>query len=238
MAHVQELYETAMYAGVPVGDPTYVNAVNISLGCEDDGEEDNPIRIATELLYHSSPGRFPIFCAAGNSPTYCTLPAAHNHAWAVGACRLSPFELCDFSARGSKLGLIKPDIIFYGENMLVASSASDDAFVVKSGTSFSCPLALGVLTLIREAADRLGQRESVLYVPYEDLEPYVANMSTKPEGRNPLVKEDGYGYGLPKGDLFAQEWQGAGINVQQLIETIVPAMVMMMMVGVMAKTLR
>ncbi len=237
MAHVQALYEWAIGPeGVPVGDPMHVNAVNISLGCEDDGDPDNPLRIATEKLYHSSPGRFGIFAAAGNEPTYCLLPAAHEHCWAVGSASLVPFKLSDFSARGSKTGLIKPEVIMFGENLLVASSKSDDAFIVKSGTSFSCPLCLGILCLVREAADRLGQLENILYVKYENLEPYVAAMCLKPTGQA-LIKEDGVGYGLPMGNLFAQEWQGAGINVQQMMETMVPAMVMMMGMGMMVKSM-
>jgi serine protease AprX len=234
MAHVQDLYETAMYADVPVGDPTYVNAVNISLGAEDDGDPDNPIRIATEKLYHSSPGRFPIFAAAGNSPTYCLLPAAHEHVWAVGSCSMVPFRLSEFSARGSKLGLIKPEVIMYGENLMVASSKSNDAFSVRSGTSFSCPLCLGVLCLIREAADRIGELENILYVKYEDLEPYVAAMCTKPTG-NPLQKEDGLGYGLPMGNLFAQEWQGVGVNANQMMNMMMPMMAMAIMGTITAK---
>lgn len=238
MAHVQELYEVAMMGGeIPIGDPMYVNAVNFSLGVEDDGDPDNPVRIAVEKLYHSSPGRFGIFAAAGNKPTHCILPAAHEHVWAVGSAKMVPFQLSEFSARGSKLGLIKPEIIMYGENLMVASSESDDAFVVKSGTSFACPLCLGVLCLIREAADRLGQLENILYVPYEELEPYVAAMCVKPDG-NPLVKEDGLGYGLPMGNLFAQEWQGVGVNVAQVVNQMVAPMTMMMVMGMMMKVVK
>ncbi len=234
MAHVQELYEKALYAEVPVGDSMYLNAVNISLGAEDDGDLNNPIRIAAEKLYHSSPGRFPLFASAGNQPTFCALPAAHEHVWAVGCCKMAPFELSEFSARGCKTGIVKPEMVMYGENLLMASSTSDDAFVVKSGTSFSSPLCLGILCLIREAASRLGQLENVLYVPFEDLEPYVSKMCVKPNG-NPQVKEDGWGYGLPMGDLFVKEFQGGGVNVNQLLESLVPMMMAIPMMGLMAK---
>lgn len=232
MAHVQELYEAAMMGGeLPIGDPMYVNAVNLSLGTEDDGDPDNPVRIAIEKLYHSSPGRFPIFASAGNSGKEVSLPAAHEHVWAVGSCRLVPFELCEFSSRGSKTGLIKPEVVMFGENLMVASSKSNDAFTIKTGTSFSSPLCLGVLTLIREAADRLGVLEDILYIPYEELEPYVAMMCTKPEGVSLGKTEEGWGYGLPLGNLFAQQFQAPApaMDMSAMVSQITPIITLSML---------
>lgn len=237
MNYVHDMFAQAVHSGLPLGDDMYPNAVNISLGAEDDGDEENPLRLAVEHLYQASPGKFPIFASAGNEPTYATLPAAAEHAWAVGAVRFTPFELCEFSARGSITGLIKPECVFFGENILMASSKSDDAFTTKSGTSFSTPLALGMLCLTREAAERAGTLAELIGLEYEELEPIVQDMSIKPEGM-PTGKINGYGYGIPNGELYASLFRAPGVDISSIIGQIVPAMVMVGMMGIMSKTMK
>ena len=47
-------------------------------------------------------------------------------------------------------GRIKPDIVGIGENILSASSNSDDAYVTLTGTSVSAPNVAGSLLLLQE----------------------------------------------------------------------------------------
>lgn len=231
MNFVHDMFCEAVYSELPIGDPMYVNAVNMSLGCEDTGDPEDPVRLAVEHLYQASPGKYPIFASVGNNGGYATLPAAAEHCWAVGACRMVPFELCEFSNRGSVMGLIKPEIVHYGENLIVASSHSDNAMVTKSGTSFASPLALGILCLTREAAERLGVLGDLIALTYEELEPTVQAMCTKPEGITLGKTEDGWGYGLPLGNLLAQQFQPAvGMGIETMIGQITP-IVALAMVG-------
>jgi serine protease AprX len=208
MDEARGIFDECAHSGMDYFDPMYLNAVNISVGCPDDGDPENSLREATERLYGASPGKFPIFCSAGNSgPDERTvdLPAAARHAWAVGGVTFEPFDIWEKSSRGpSKVeGLVKPEMVFYGVNILTAGAASDEEFVVKSGTSFSSPLALGHLCLYREVAARYGFLDALLEMSYEDLEVFVQTISVKPPG-TPLEKDSFYGYGMPFGDLLAR----------------------------------
>ncbi|MFW6125472.1 MAG: S8 family serine peptidase [Chloroflexota bacterium] len=227
MNEVHDLFCEAVYGELPLGDPMYPNAVNMSFGTEDDGDPDNPLRLAIEKLYQASPGKFPIFCAAGNTGGPVLLPAAAEHAWAVGAVNFSPFSLWENSNRGCKIeSVIKPELVFYGINILMASSASDDAMVAKSGTSFASPLALGQLCLMREAADRFGVQDWLIGRTYEELEQLVALMCVKPEDV-PLGKTNDWGYGFPLGNLMARQF-GIGASPSQTLTQAMPALAMAM----------
>lgn len=230
-------------------DPGFLNAVNCSVGAIDDKDPDNPIRLAVDRLYGASPGKFPIFCSAGNGgPTAgtITLPAAARHAWAVGAVTFEPFEIWEHSSRGivrlsDGTELMKPEMVFYGVNILTAGVGSDEDFVVKTGTSFSAPLALGHLCLYREVAGRYGFLDSLLEMGYEDLETLVYMMSIKPRAA-PLTKDSDYGYGMPFGDLMARAMPTApAVDMESIIGSITPllavAMLGMIMVP-MAKTVK
>ncbi len=233
---VHDLFCEAVYGGLELGDPMYPNAVNMSFGEEDDGDPDNPVRLAIEKLYQASPGKFPIFCAAGNTGGPVLLPAAAEHAWAVGATTFVPFELWELSARGSNVGLVKPEMVFFGVDILCASAKSDDAFVTKSGTSFSSPLALGQLCLTREAAGRYGFLEELIALSYEELEPIVAAISYKPEGV-PMGKTSDWGYGMPMGHLLAQRLgiSGGDVDVSQAVTAMAGVAMVGMMMGSLAR---
>lgn len=245
---VHELFVNAVYGELPYGDPMYPNAVNISLGAPDDGDPDNPLRLAIEKLYQASPGKFPIFCSAGNggpNPGTISLPAACKHAWAVGAVTFEPFEVWSYSSRGpvrltTGEELVKPEMVFYGVNILVASSKSDDAYVRKAGTSFASPMCLGQLCLMREAATVYGVFEKLLVMSYEELEFLVNAMSWK--SREPVMtKENDWGYGMPLGALMQQQFQpAAAVDIQAMVNSVTPIMgigMMGMMMGSMAKAL-
>ena len=248
MNEVHDLFATAAYAELPYGHPMYPNAVNISLGAEDDGDPDNPLRQAVEKLYQASPGKFPIFCSAGNfgpNPGTITLPAGAKHAWAVGAVTFSPFDVWEHSSRGPVIlttgeQLVKPEMVFYGVNILVASSKSNDAYARKAGTSFASPMAAGQLCLMREAAVSYGVFETLLVMSYEELESLVNAMSWKP--REPVMtKENDWGYGMPLGTLMGEQFRPtAAVDIQALVNSITPIMgvgMLGMMIAPIAKCL-
>lgn len=211
MDEARRIFDECLEAGLNYFDPMYLNAVNCSVGAPDDGDPENPLREAIERLYGTPPDRLPIYCSAGNSgPEARTmeLPAAARHAWAVGAVTFEPFEIWEKSSRGivrltDGTELMKPEMVFYGVNILTAGAGSDTEFVVKSGTSFASPLALGHLCLYREVAARYGFLDALLGMSYEDLEVFVQTMSVKPAGTS-LGKDNYYGYGMPFGDLLAR----------------------------------
>lgn len=249
MNEVHDLFATAAYNELPYGHPMYPNAVNISLGTEDDGDPDNPLRQAVEKLYQASPGKFPIFCSAGNfGPNAGTimLPAAAKHAWAIGAVTFSPFDVWEYSSRGPVIlttgeELVKPEMVFYGVNILVASSKSNDAYVRKAGTSFAAPMAAGQLCLMREAAQAYGVFERLLVMEYEELEYLVNAMSWKP--RQPVMtKENDWGYGMPLGRLMQRQFQpAAGVNIQTMVNSVTPILglgMLGMMIAPIAKEMR
>jgi serine protease AprX len=192
-------------------DPMYLNAVNCSVGATDDGDPDNPVREAIERLYGTPPDDVPIFCSAGNTgPDVGTieLPAASRHAWAVGAVTFEPFEIWEKSSRGvvtltDGTQIMKPEMVFYGVNILTAGARSDDDFQVKTGTSFASPMALGTFILLREALYRSGLLEAYEAMSYEQEEALVLFMTIKP-AETVLGKDNFYGYGMPFGDLMAR----------------------------------
>ena len=227
---VHDLFCQAVYGELPYGDPMYPNVVNMSLGTGDDGDPDNPLRLAVEKLYEASPGKFPIFCSAGNlgpTPGSITLPAAARHAWAVGAVTFSPFDIWQYSSRGPVTltngeTLVKPEMVCYGVNILVASAKDDTAYSLKSGTSFASPMAAGLLCLMREAAEAYGVFETLLAMPYEELEYVVNAMSWKPK-EPVMTKDNDWGYGMPLGTLMQQQFQPTGVvDMQAVLSTISP----------------
>lgn len=171
------------------------------------------------------------------------LPAAAKHAWAVGAVTFSPFDVWEHSSRGPVIlttgeELVKPEMVFYGVDILVASSKSDDAYARKAGTSFAAPMAAGQLCLMREASEAYGVFEQLLVMSYEELEYLVNAMSWKP--REPVMtKENDWGYGMPVGTLMGEQFRpAAGIGIQEMVNSITPIMgvgMMGMMIAPIAK---
>ncbi|GAJ01361.1 unnamed protein product, partial [marine sediment metagenome] len=138
--HCIEKKAQAEAAGLPETDPMNPNIMNMSWGVPDDGDPDDPIRVACRAAFEVRIG--PV-AAAGNSgpaPGSIMLPACDSGVVGVGAVTFMPFDVWEYSGRGPTLeGLIKPDMVFYGVRVLTASSRGDEAYVVKSGTSFSAP---------------------------------------------------------------------------------------------------
>lgn len=190
--------------------------VNLSLGVEDDGNPNSLMRVACRAAVDSGAW---VFAAAGNSgpiPGTIMSPACERYVVAIGSVGYSPFIVSSFSSRGPTLGgLIKPDVVMFGENMIVASSVSDTATIAKGGTSFACPFAPGMCVIYHEALNRqavlVGYVRPELVSIKDALDGLMARYCGKPEGAS-IYKDNDYGYGLPFGPLV-REALAPGVQV-------------------------
>ncbi|MCO6472917.1 MAG: S8 family serine peptidase [Melioribacteraceae bacterium] len=88
----------------------------------------------------------------GYNSTHNTLgaPADGDSVLAIGAVTSSGSR-SSFSSVGNTVdGRIKPDLMAMGSSVTVASTFSTTGYTTASGTSFSCPLAAGVVALLLE----------------------------------------------------------------------------------------
>ncbi|MDP3064279.1 MAG: S8 family serine peptidase, partial [Chloroflexota bacterium] len=216
LEHVMELRERAVAEGLPNEDPLFPNIVNMSWGAQDDGDPDSPIRVACRAALEMG---FGLVAAAGNagpSPGTVTTPATDPAVLAVGALTFSPFQVWDHSSRGpTREGLVKPDLVFYGVNILTASAKSDTAFELKAGTSFSTPAVAGLAAMAYEAALRVLRKR----ISQEEAMQLVQSFMVKPQGAPP-EKDNEYGYGLPFAQLMAQGLQGGLVGVAGLSDAL------------------
>jgi len=227
--------------------------INLSLGAPDDGNSDNALRVACRAAL--SRGIWTVAAAGNRGPDLGTVdcPACEEYVAAVGSVGLTAeeeFVISKFSARGpTKEGLIKPDVLMVGEDLILASSVSDTATIAKSGTSFSAPMIAALLLLYREGVVRYG---GVAYpgevppgldpsltelLPMEDLlDVYAGAVCAKPEGA-PLEKDNTYGFGVPFASYIAQAVGLRPSLAGQMMEMVVPifaiGMVGMMMSSMM-----
>lgn len=223
------------------------HVINLSLGSVDTGNIYNPIRvICREAIVRG----ILIFASAGNSgpiPGTIVCPAVEQYVLAVGSARYEPFGVSQFSSRGpTQEGLVKPDAIMFGENVIMASSESDTATVTKSGTSFSCPFAsaAGILFLdgqrvwmeLGAVPEFIRQQVSLPITPAEMIDIFLPQVCIKPSGIA-VAKDYDYGYGLPFGPLILEKFVGVPTAVIALGELILPIMMIGMM-GVLVKTVR
>jgi len=245
MEEVMRLWAAAEAEGLSPFDPMYPNIINMSFGKVDNDDPDDPLRVAAQAFYEQSPPATSIYAAAGNAgpdPSTITLPASVKGIAAIGAITFVPYDIWSYSSRGPTLeGLTKPDYLFYGVDLLLASGGGDDAFEVKSGTSFSCPAYAGFWAIAMEGLPRIAPPETVaifLETPTEEwmdvFGPILAAMSVKPVGA-PVGKDDTYGYGMVIGSLVASQLGGVrGTSVSSLLEAIPAIAMLSMMPGLMS----
>ena len=202
---VCHLAEQARKSGLQPTDEMYPNVINLSLGGEDDGDADNPVRAACRIARQEY--GLDVIAAAGNSGPKMTtvmLPACDPDVIAVGAVETNgELVVWEKSSRGpTAQGETKPDFVLWGTNLEMASHQADDEYLVKSGTSFAAPMLAGLTGLLWESGRR-AYGESWLF-SWAAARQYALYFSTKPQDA-PVNKDNAYGYGLPAmGSMLGQ----------------------------------
>lgn len=188
--------------------------INMSLGGPDDGNINNPLRVVCRAAIAKG---IWLFASAGNGGTAkysVTCPSCEKYVVAIGSAKFEPFTISDFSSRGpTREGLIKPDAVMFGENLIISSSVNDTAVIAKSGTSFATPFASAIALLYHEGVKRKALTTyklvelppaEVYYISSQELvDTYLSLLCVKPEDVIP-GKDYDYGYGAPYGPLVAQ----------------------------------
>ncbi len=230
---VCDLAEQARVSGLFPTDDLYPNVINLSLGGEDDGDPDNPVRVACRKA--SQEYGLDVIAAVGNTGPKMTtvmLPACEPEVIAVGAVEtFGELLVWERSSRGPTVqGETKPDFVIWGTNLEMASDKNDEDFLVKSGTSFAAPMLAGLTGLLWESGRRAyGEAWQYRWAQAREVAPYF---STKPQDV-PLSKDNAYGYGLPAmGAMLGQVMQSAS-PAAQTTEMVQMMSAMMMMAGVM-----
>ena len=214
--------------------------INLSLGGPDDGNPDNPLRVACRAAIGEG---ILVTAAAGNEgpdPGTIMSPACERYVGAVGSVKPDPFVLSEWSSRGpSEEGLIKPDAVLFGENIVMASSESDTATSAKSGTSFSTPFGSCLILLCQEGITRqvsypaevpkgLDPTVTRLFTSHDLLDIWNPRITVKPQGAA-VGKDNAYGYGLPFGDLILRQFEPA-IDISGLLGLVIVVGMMGMVV--------
>ncbi len=193
------------------------HVINLSLGAIDDGNVNDPLRVACRAAINNG---IWIIASAGNSgPAGMTItsPATEEYVVAVGSVRYlygsETFAISDYSSRGpTREGLVKPDVVIFGEDFVIASSKTDTATAAKSGTSFSTSFISAMGVLYHEAVIRYGgvtinngiRPEEVWSIGLKNLmDVHLSDVSLKPQGA-PTGKDNEYGYGMPFGPYIIQ----------------------------------
>jgi len=230
---VCELAEAARKKGLWPTDEAYPNVINLSLGGEDDGDPDNPVRAACRQA--SIEYGLDVIAAAGNSGPKMTtvmLPACDPEVTAVGAVESTgDLSVWEKSSRGPTVqGETKPDFVIWGTNLEMASNKADGEYVTKSGTSFAAPMLSGLTGLLWESGRR-AYGEAWQF-RWKEARQFALYFSTKPQGA-PVNKDNTYGFGLPAmGTMLGQVAQ-ANTSAPQGTETIPMFMMLAMMANLM-----
>ncbi|MBC8477453.1 MAG: S8 family serine peptidase [Dehalococcoidia bacterium] len=223
------LVEEAILEGIHPAADIFPNVINLSLGSEDDGDPDNPVRAACRqaiAIYGLD-----VISAVGNrGPDASTimLPACDEDVIAVGALESDLFTIWEKSGRGPTLeGITKPDFVLWGTNLEMASHKNDDEYVIKSGTSFAAPMLTGLTGLLWEVGRHsYGEDWLFKWSQAKDFAPYYC---AKPPDI-PLVKDNAYGYGLPAIDIMVSHMIPTTVTAQEPVEMF-PVLMLMGMVA-------
>ena len=193
------------------------HVINLSLGAIDDGNPDDPLRVACRAAI--SNGIWVVASAGNSGPAGMTVtsPACEKYVAAVGSVRYlygsENFIISEFSSRGpTREGLVKPDVVVFGEDFVVASSETDTAVAAKSGTSFSTSFISAMGLLYHEGVIRYGgvtinngiKPEEVWSISLKNImDVHLSEVSLKPSGA-PVEKDNEYGYGMPFGPYITK----------------------------------
>ena len=224
--------------------------INLSLGSPDDGNINNPMRIACREVINRG---INVVAAAGNygpGISSITTPANEKYVLAVGSIGGNPPVVSRFSSRGpTPSGTVKPDSVVFGEDIIMASNSSDTATKANSGTSFACPMATAVIVLVLDAFNRKVNPINALIPGYESqsvkfsvsnvelIDSLLVKMSAKPEGIV-LTKDNSYGWGIPIGDLILKNMGLVpGAANPSLDTSMIGSMMQLMMMIMMMKSI-
>ena len=228
---VCSLAEQARKNGLLPTDDLYPNVINISLGGEDDGDPDNPVRVACRQA--SETYGLDVVAAAGNfgpKMTTITVPACEPEVIAVGAIEtLGELVIWDQSSRGpTEQGETKPDFVMWGTDIEMASNKADDQYVTKTGTSFAAPMLSGLTGLLWESGRRAyGESWPFRWTQARQVAQYFC---TKPQDA-PVNKDNSYGYGLPAmGSMLGQMTQ-VSTPLQETMQVFSPMIGIALMAG-------
>ena len=218
--------------------------VNISAGAPDDNDPNDIIRVACRAVI--AQGIY-IGAACGNGgPSANTIykPACEQYVAAVGSIQEDDFLPSGFSSRGPTLaGLVKPDTVWFGENIQMASNSSDTATTVKSGTSFSTPFLTSIMLLTAENIIRkvsypggvpkgLDPNITELVTPQQLLDYWLPRVTVKASEDYVSGKDNQVGWGLPFGELISKQ-ASSSMGLLNMSSMIGPLMAMVMMVPMM-----
>ncbi len=227
---VCELAERARTSGLYPTDDMYPNVINISFGGDDDGDSDNPVRVACRKA--SQDFGLDVVAAAGNfgpKMTTVSLPACEPEVIAVGAVEtLGELVIWNQSSRGpTKQGDTKPDFVMWGTDVEMASEKADDQYVTKSGTSFAAPIVSGLTGLLWESGRRAyGEGWPFRWVQAIAVAPYFC---TKPADAA-VNKDNNYGFGLPAMGSMVSQMAPVSAPAQD-VTGMFPVLMMMGMMG-------
>jgi serine protease AprX len=227
---VCDLAENARKSGLWPTDDMYPNLLNLSLGAEDDGDEDNPVRVACRQA--SQEYGLDVIAAAGNfgpKMTTITLPACDPEVIAVGAVETTEaLVIWEKSSRGPTVqGTTKPDFVLWGTSLEMASNKNDEEYVTKSGTSFAAPLLSGLTGLLWESGRRAyGEGWPFRWIEVREFAPYI---STKPTDA-PVKKDNAYGYGMPAMGTMLGQMSPATSPAEETMQAF-PMVMMMSMIA-------
>lgn len=229
---VCELVMEALQEGLWYTSPIWPNVINLSLGAEDDGDEDSPMRAACRIA--STEYGLDIVASAGNygpEMTTITSPGTEPEVITVGAIETThEVGIWELSSRGpTKSGDVKPDFVFWGVDVEAASNEDDTSYVTKSGTSFSAPMLSGLTGLLWETGRRAyGEAWLFRWTEARKLAPYYC---LKPEDA-PVKKGNTYGYGLPAVGTMVGRLAAArpAVDIEAMLG---PMIMMVMMIGMM-----
>ena len=224
-ARTQGLYPT---------DEMYPNIINLSLGAPDDGDPDNPVRVACRKAIDEY--GLDVIAAGGNfgpKMTTITVPACDPEVIAVGGIlTLGDIAVWEKSSRGPTVqGETKPDFVIWGTDVEMASEKADDQYITKSGTSFAAPLLSGLTGLLWESGRRAyGEVWYFRWIEARQVAPYFC---TKPQDAA-VNKDNAYGFGLPAmGTMLGQIATPVSGSEQQMTEMF-PMLMMMSLMANMA----
>ncbi|WP_206460114.1 S8 family peptidase [Anaerovorax sp. IOR16] len=123
-----------------------IRVINLSLGVSTDSsyEEDPLIKGANAAVRH---GLTVVAAAGNNGPDRCTInsPATSPYVITVGAADFaSAPSVAPFSSRGpTPAGVVKPDLLAPGVDIVSLDATNPKGYVMQSGTSMAAPVVSG-----------------------------------------------------------------------------------------------